>query len=155
VAHNALGQVHYLARDYDRSVRAYEMALDLDRGDPSAYYCLAWPHEQMGDVEGAIELHRQAVELSAGAPLFLSGLAYAYAKAGREEEARDILAELEMPFHRARVHAGLGEVETAIDLLEQAFEARTSHLMYINRGPQFDPLRGDDRFEALIERMGW
>ena len=155
VAHNALGQIYYLARDYERSIRAYEKALELDPNDPSAYHYLALPHEQKGGFDESIKLHRKAVELSAGAPLFQSGLAYAYAIAGRQEEARRILTELEAPIHLAMVHLGLGELDSAIDLLEQAFEARNSHMLYINRGPKFDPLRGNDRFKALIKQMGW
>jgi len=163
VAHNALGQIYYLAHDYDRSIRAYEKALELDPNDPSAYHYLALPWEQKGNFDESIKLHRKAVELSAGAPLFQSGLAYSYAIAGREEEARKILAELEVPLepgtvapiHLATIHLGLGELDSAIDLLEQAFQARNSHMLYINRGPKFDPLRETERFRALIEKMGW
>ena len=163
VAHNALGQIYYLARDYDRSIAAYEKALELDPNDPSAYYYLALPREQKGNFDKSIELHRKAVDLSAGAPLFQSGLAYSYAIAGQTEEARKILAELMIqfesgavaPIHLAMVHLGLGELDSAIDLLEQAFKARNSHMLYINRGPKFDPLRGNDRFKALIKKMGW
>jgi serine/threonine-protein kinase len=83
--------------------------------------------------------------------------------AGQQEEARKILADLELqlesgavsPFHVAIVHLGLGEYDSAMDLLEQAFQARTGYMMYINRGPRFDPLRGDDRFDALVKKMGW
>jgi serine/threonine-protein kinase len=53
------------------------------------------------------------------------------------------------------VHIGLGNNEQAIDWLEKAFEARSSHMLYIKQGAQFDPLREDPRFISLIDRMGW
>ena len=39
--------------------------------------------------------------------------------------------------------------------LEKSYEARDSHLIYINRDPRFDPLRKDPRFVRLIERIDW
>ena len=31
---NALGQIYYLSREYERAIPEYEKALDLDRSDP-------------------------------------------------------------------------------------------------------------------------
>ena len=97
--------------------------------------------------------------MSAGAHLYRMGLAYVLGISGQEEEARGILAELEsenaQPIIRAEVHLGLGEFDKAIELLELAYEARNSTVVYILQGPRFDPLRGHPRFEALVERIGW
>jgi hypothetical protein len=37
--------------------------------------------------------------------------------------------------------------------LERALEARDSGMFYLAMGAQFDGLRGEPRFEALVERM--
>ena len=159
VAHGGLAQIHYLSRNFEESLRIYEETLDLDRRDPSPYFFLAWPHVQLGNIEKAIEYSRIAVEMSAGAHLYRMGLAYVLGISGQEEEARGILAELEsenaQPIIRAEVHLGLGEFDKAIELLELAYEARNSTVVYILQGPRFDPLRGHPRFEALVERIGW
>jgi len=161
VAKNALGQAHYLARNFGEAKNSYQQALDLDLNDPSSYYFLAWPYEQLGEYERAIELHRTAVQLSGAAPMFLSGLGYALAKAGQIAEARLILEELEVKapagsvafIYLAEVHLGLGQLEQAIGLVEQAFEARNSHVVYLNHGPKFDPLRKHQRFQVLVDKM--
>lgn len=159
VAHGGLGQTHYLARDFETSRAVYQTVLELDRGDPSAYYFLAWPTMQLGEAERAIELGRKAVELSGGAPMYQAGLAYNLAAAGYEQQAREILENLSAmgvsPMYLAEIHLGLGELEPALTFLEAAFEARSGLIPYINKGPRFDPLRGEPRFQALIERMGW
>ena len=59
------------------------------------------------------------------------------------------------PYEIAVLHLGLGEHEQAIDWLEKAYEARDSHLIYINKGPRFDPLRGNPRFIELLNRIDW
>ena len=76
------------------------------------------------------------------------------------EEARQVLAELHRleyasPYNLAIVYLGLGQYEKAIDWLEQAYEARSGHLVYISQGPEFDPLRDDERFIGLLRRMGF
>ncbi len=156
----SLGQVYYLNRNFNQAIQEFEQALLLDRNDPSAHYYLALPLEQKGEYERAITLFQSAIELSNKAPLYLSALGHAYGVAGMREEALQILEELQQaaypsPYNLAIVHLGLGDHEQAIDWLEKAYEARNSHLVYINRGPKFDPLRENERFKSLLERIAW
>ena len=46
-----------------------------------------------------------------------------------------------------------GDVQHAIDMLEEAYEVRDPNLPYIGL-PLFDPLRSDPRFQDLVQRMG-
>ena len=157
---NALGQIYYLGRDFDRAAQEFETALELDRSDPSLHYYLAGPFEQKGEYDRAIALYESALELSDGAPLYLAALGHAYGVAGMSERALQILEDLQQtpypsPYNLAIVHLGLGRYEQAIDWLEKAFEARNSHLVYTNQGPRFDPLRENERFISLLERIEW
>jgi TolB-like protein/Tfp pilus assembly protein PilF len=160
VVNHALGQLYYLNRDFERAIVEFEKTLELDRSDPSLHYSLAWPYEQTGRFEEAIRLHRKAVELSRGASLYRAALGHALGVAGMREQATEILQGLLVdpdaaPYDKAIVYLGLDEHEQAIDWLEKAFEVRDSHLIYINRGPRFDPLRGHPRFIRLLERIDW
>ena len=92
-----------------------------------------------------------------------SGLVgHAYAVSGLTAEARKALAELKelskrryvAPVEIAFLHAGLGENTQALDWLEKAWEDRSFRLTWIKVWPQFDHLRGEPRFQALIRRMG-
>ena len=159
VAHGALAQAQLLSGDYEESLKTYKKVLELDRRDPSAYFFLTWPNLQLGNIQKSIEFARISVELSGGAHLYRAGLAYVLAITSQLEEAREILFDLKAqdapPILLAEIHLGLGELETALDYLELAFEARNATLMYIYKSPRFDPLRGHPRFEALVDRMGW
>jgi TolB-like protein/Flp pilus assembly protein TadD len=158
VVNHAVGQLFYLGRDYQSAVVEYRKVLDMDRTDPSLHFYLAWPLEQLGRYEEAITHHKKAVELSGGSPLYLAGLAYAYGLAGSRAEAMEIRERLlqdpaAAPYDIALAHLGLGDHVQAVDWLEKAYEARDSHVIYINRGPRFDPLRNDARFIRLLQRI--
>ena len=159
VAH-ALAQVYYLARDFEQAVVQTEAALALDRNDPSVHYFLALPLDQLGQYEGARAAYEKAIELSGGATLYRAGLAYSLAKSGRTVDAERILAELRddprtAPFDFGLVQLGLGKLDDAMSLFEQAYESRDSQVIYLNMDARFDPLRDDPRFKRLIERLDY
>jgi eukaryotic-like serine/threonine-protein kinase len=89
-------------------------------------------------------------------------LAYAYACAGRRNEA---LAELSHslrgpqelyphPYSVALTYAILGEKERAFEWLDRAYEDRSEDLLYVNVDPSFRSLRSDSRFQNLVRRIG-
>ncbi|MFL5620787.1 MAG: protein kinase domain-containing protein, partial [Gemmatimonadaceae bacterium] len=111
--------------------------------------------------EGVADLER-AVAISEGNSLWLGQLGEAYAIAGDDAKARDILRQLEerakttfvSPYHLAYVHTGLGQLDAAIDLLEKAVAARTGPTYGINGSFLFLPLQKHPKFQALLRGMG-
>ena len=53
----------------------------------------------------------------------------------------------------AAIHAVLGDVELAIDWLEQAYDAGYRASRFLAQDPMFESVRHDRRFTALLERM--
>lgn len=49
---------------------------------------------------------------------------------------------------------GLGERDRALDLLEAAEQERDSRLIFLGQSMLFDELRGEERFEQLVARIG-
>ena len=62
-------------------------------------------------------------------------MGHACALAGNKEEALAILAQLSMPYARALVELGLGEIDRALDGLEQAAHDRYPHIVYVGVEP--------------------
>ena len=58
------------------------------------------------------------------------------------------------PVRIALVHIALGETDRAFEWLEKAIEARDWQMALLNVEPAFDLLRSDQRFAALVERVG-
>jgi TolB-like protein len=92
----------------------------------------------------------------------LAMLGYAFAVAGREDEARCTLLRLQEeafkgyvdPAFMAAVCIGLNENDEALDYLEQAYEHRSEWLALIYISPVFDRLHADARFQNLLRRIG-
>jgi hypothetical protein len=85
----------------------------------------------------------------------------AHAKAGHIEEARDMLAELMkpaswtyVPAHAiADLYGALGELDLAFEWAHKAIGQRDPHMLTVKGGPNFDPLRSDPRYPALLKKM--
>ena len=83
------------------------------------------------------------------------------ARAGKRDEAKSIVAELEQrrtnyyvsPVALATVYIGLGNNERALDWSEVAYEERRGWLAYFTVNPLLDPLREEPRFKALVARL--
>ena len=54
----------------------------------------------------------------------------------------------------AAVYAALNEKDKAFDWLEKAYNERNRYLADIEIWREFDPLRSDPRYKALVRKMG-
>lgn len=94
-------------------------------------------------------------------PEILSVRAQAYAALGRTQEARAILGQFQahpkartvFSPHIARIHLQLGDKDEALRWLELAVQQHAARVIYLKVGPEWDPLRADPRFHALLRRM--
>jgi TolB-like protein/Flp pilus assembly protein TadD len=161
--HALSSQVTFQARDYDAALDHARQALALDREFWIGYMMRAQAHEQRGESDLALAALADGARFSGNNSKTLSLRGYVLAQAGRQTEARDVLAALEAasraryvpPYAFALIHAGLGDHAKALDWLERAYEARDAHLIFLTADAKWDPLRKNPRFEALLERAGF
>jgi len=143
---------------YDEAIAAGERALQLDPtfahyGEPS----LAALYREMGRFDDAIALYKKAHDFT-GRPGF--GLAITYARMNRRKEALQTLeAAIAGWGYRpgdaiAHVHVALGAHDDAIRELERACEQRSSSLHGVGIAPEFVPLRSDNRFLSILQKIG-
>jgi DNA-binding winged helix-turn-helix (wHTH) protein/thioredoxin-like negative regulator of GroEL len=150
-----IGMALYFAGRYREAVAQLEMTLtmDPDFGVARTFLGRAWL--QLGEIERAIAEFKQSrhevIGLAADIPVAL-------ALSGRTEAARAALAGLlsrpreVMAIDLASIYAALGETDAALTWLEHAVEAGPFGFFAVD--PVFKGLRGQPRFEALVDRIG-
>jgi hypothetical protein len=58
------------------------------------------------------------------------------------------------PILFAELDAALGKTSQSLSWLEKAADERCPWIVLINANPNFDKLRGEPRFKALLKRLG-
>jgi TolB-like protein/Flp pilus assembly protein TadD len=153
--------VYLTERRYDEAIAQLRSTLEID---PDFY----WTHRQLGlalELKGApaeaIVEYQRASELNDD-PRVLAFVAHAMASMGKQNEARQILAKLtEVARSRyvsgysfAVIHLALGEKDQALDWLEKDAREQTGfEINFIRVDPYLDSLRGDPRFETLVQKV--
>ncbi|HVE66124.1 MAG TPA: protein kinase, partial [Thermoanaerobaculia bacterium] len=145
-----VGDILLYARDYEGAAEAFRKAVDLDPGQ--ALMGLASAHLAQGRRADAIHAANEWKRHATGGAK--ARLAAFYAAAGRQDEARRMIAQLENPANPiyvsptglALAYTALGEKERAINLLEKGFAERSLSSFTLKGHPGFDPLRSDPRF---------
>jgi TolB-like protein/Flp pilus assembly protein TadD len=158
----SLGWAYYFARDYERAIEQGRKALAMEPRFDFAYWIVGVSLAQQGRMDESIAALNQAAILTGGGLTHESHLGYAYALAGKREEAEQMLSDLEetakekyvSAYYFAIIYLGLGEHDLAFQWLERAFDERSGFLAFIKVEPMFDPLREDARFSDLLRRMG-
>jgi tetratricopeptide (TPR) repeat protein len=146
---------------YEEALQAALRCIEFEPEYARGRATLGWALMKNGRLdEGLAELEK-AVGLAPASTLYLAQLGEAYALAGKIEQAREVLHELEQwsqeryvsPYHLAYVHTGLGEPERAMDYLERTYDERAGSLYGIQGSFLFTPLRSHPRFQALLRKM--
>jgi TolB-like protein/DNA-binding winged helix-turn-helix (wHTH) protein/Tfp pilus assembly protein PilF len=140
------------------AIKELERTLDIYPDFVEAHEALAIIYGYLGRYQDSVaELARER-EPPLGHTLVLRG--FAAAKAGRKQEALEILQQIESQtdqphtaYWAAVVYAGLGDKDRAFARLETARQSREPSMPYVRSDFLFADLRSDPRFVELFRRM--
>jgi TolB-like protein len=81
-------------------------------------------------------------------------LGYAYARAGRREDAEKVAAIQPRPIEQAKIFVALGDKDRAFEALDRAIPLGPVRVGRDLTFPELAPLRGDPRLKALRKKVG-
>jgi hypothetical protein len=148
-------------RSYDSSARQVAVGQlhndgycqKLPAHDPFKVQFLALARLGQGRIDEAIQLLANDRTLSTN-PQTRGFLGYAYALAGRREEAEKIAAASRYPNKQALIFAGLGDKDRTFEALHRMAARGPIRIgVYLN-GPELALVRGDPRLAALRKKVG-
>ena len=153
----------YYARRYEAAAERYEKVIRDFPDYTFGHYGLSKVNRRIGNTKEAIKQNEIANALMGDS--FFTRLAEAecYAADGQAAIAADKVKELEevgknryvSPYQIALVHCYLGDKEKAIEYLQKAAEIKEAWLNWMGVDPVLDIVRTDDRFEQIIEDIGY
>jgi serine/threonine-protein kinase len=158
----ALGSVEAFRGDVDGALQRFDALKKMAPNFYLAYFHASSAYGAKGDFTAATAELERARQLSHADPRVLASLGHYYGLLGRTAEAQACLAELEelarvrymQRVNFALVWIGLGEIDRAMEDIEQSIEAHDGWVAFLNLDPKFKALRGHPRYPELLGRMG-
>ena len=159
---SSLGYIYLLSGRLEEALAANRRALELDPRFFKAVTTMGRIYTHMGEYQRAVEKLEQGRELMGDVPTLLGALAQAYARSGDLTRAHSLMARMTRDAQQhyvpctsfAMAHIGLGERERALDWLELGTERREASVCALGVHPGYAPLRGEPRFQAMLDKMG-
>ena len=149
---------------HDEALVQLHKTLEIDPTFWVAHEILGGILEEKGDLTGAASEYQKSMQQN-WTPNGATRLASVNARLGKKAEARKTLDDLTIqsrqhwvsPYARAVIHLALDEKEEALRLLEKSLDERAIFLQgdygSLKTDKRLDPLRGDPRFQKLVERF--
>ena len=155
-----IGWQHLIARRYDEALAAFDATLIKFPDFKFTQTGRCWAFYAKRDLANAVPVCRKALELFPSAAS-TGYLAMVLGRAGQVDEAKVLIDQLKKGSEDGSVtgtalafaYTGLGEKESALRMLEQAVEKREYLTFEFGVCPEFDELRSEPRFKALLKRM--
>ena len=146
------------ARRYPEALRIARRSLETSPDSVFLKWTLGNAELALGHFDEALATYMSRKVSNPGMN-FMVGLLHG--RAGRRKEARAVLdfllarrSQRYVPASMiAIVYGGLGERDAAFEWLQRAYDERDFFILGTGVGFQFDALRGDPRFDALLARM--
>jgi serine/threonine-protein kinase len=147
------------SRRYDEALKQFERTLLLHPDFTVAQQGLCWTYSAMGKSELAITACRKSLDLTKGA-WDKGRLSMVLGSAGHTDEAKKLLQELQTESSQryipkmalALAHLGLNQKAEALAMIEQDVAEHGYWVGSMGVEPEFDELRSEPRFKALIKR---
>lgn len=143
---------------FDRAIELWQAVLAMDPAFPLAHFHLGRVFLVTRRYETALA-HLQKV--APGFPLAMGYAGAVFGRLKRQQEAIDVLRELDalaakrhvgaLPY--AVLYQGLGDLDKAFAWYAKAFDAHEGIVVFTNVDSALDELRADSRFDALVQRL--
>ena len=159
-----LGNVYLFDKQYDKALKQHDKILELDPKFRAALEAKGWAYIFKGDPEMAIKYFKKYQKLTDSPLKGVTGLGYAYAKAGQIDKAKQTLNNLEkrerlekdlnnsMDF--AVIYIALQDYDKVFYYFERAVVDRFG-FMFLKSHPMFEEVRKDARFKKFMKKAGF
>jgi len=157
-----LGRVLFTSGREEEGIEKYRRALEIDPNFAYAHLLLGVALVRMSSVSEGLTEITAADALSPGYIAAKTGLAYAFAQAGRKSDAREIIERLLRDAAGGYVpstwiggaYSAIGDTDQAFEWLDKAAMEHSSAFPEYYSEPVFDSIARDPRMGVLLKSIG-
>lgn len=144
------------ARNYNRAIDQCRRVIQRDPNFAEVYAYLGLAYEQKGMFREAMDAYQKYSTLMGRNTPEAAAIRSSPVLSSRDYWLK--MVELAKPptgseFDFALAWSRLGETDKAIGMLEEACAKRSNNILYLKVNPNLDPLRSDQRFQKLLQRV--
>jgi len=158
-----LGWSLYFARRYNEADDQLRKAAELKPQFFLTHFFLGLNGLQQRKPLAAIEALQDGLQAEPDVAWMTAALAAAYVASGNRAAAHKLLDELNAKSGRGWVpsyafvllYTGMGDKDRALAALQRAYQERSQFVDYLKVAPEFDSLRSEPRFQALLQRLNF
>ena len=143
-----------------KAIAQIKKTLDLDSNYAEAHFALGMTYAKIKDHQKSVTELKKAVALSNRRPVILSMLGVVYANQGKMEEAKKLLAELELPpvnndklYAIATIKSNLGQSAEALNIFDKLVDEKYGIMIYMKVEKYFFPDNNNPRYQRMLEKM--
>ena len=154
--------IQFHSRNFEGCLSTIDEGLKLNPDFYKLIEIRSWCLSVMNRHEEAVSSYKKLLSFLEGRSSSISnGIAgYVFARAGLKKEA---LKQLDIvagpgaaycdPVYIGMIHMGLGDKDLAMEYFYKGYREHSLEIVFLKRAPIFDPMRGDPRFEKLIQDL--
>jgi serine/threonine-protein kinase len=152
----------YATRQFDRAVKHLLAVIEMEPRYYLGYCVLGLAYAHQGMLREAVGAFEKACEVNPGSSFTTGMLAYGLGKAGRSEEAGELIENLQSAARDSYVPAkslmfawaGLNNPDNVLAYLDKSLDDRDPMtIMCFLREPALDIVRQDPRYQALLRKI--
>jgi adenylate cyclase len=151
-----MGYLHYVKGDYPSAAEHFRQSFELDRDFPEVCFYQGLLHFQQQRYDAVIECLSRSVS-----PLDIGLLAAAHARAGSLSRAGECMDRLHQiagqqyvtPLAEGFAAVGMGDLELALQRLDEAIDHKTNFVNLLAIEPFFHPLHAHKKFAKLLKKL--
>jgi TolB-like protein len=161
------GLRQYFANQHDEALETFKLSIGPSETDPNRYTEEARVLLYLGHYQAVTDIIHHFLERYPNdtSPRQMGTLAIANYKLGQKELAIKLLEEIKArsqqsaagspAFYVAMIYSQMGEINLAFDWLQKAYEDKEVEMYWLKVEPPFEPIRGDPRFQDLLNQMNF
>ncbi len=163
LAHCHVGWALLGARIYGKAREVLDQAVELDPDFGFAYWLRGRARAYAGDIDGGLVDLIESAKRTKVNPIAVASLGYVVGRSGNANRAERHLQDLAsgpagwrwiLPTQLATIELGLGRQAEALKGLQSALEVQDIWLPQTLRRPEWDPLRREPAFQAVLKGAG-